>query len=73
MVLNICPRWQQLAHSRHSRSVRLQASNPQLFGRRGLFDHLVGADQNRWGDLKAERLGGLKVYDHLELGRKLNG
>ena len=36
-----------------------------------LFDDLGGAQQNRWGYLKTERLGGLAVHDHLELGRKL--
>ena len=38
-----------------------------------LFDDLGGAQHNRWGYGKAERLGGLEVHDHLELGRKLNG
>src|SRR5262249_47882944 len=37
-----------------------------------LFDHLGGAQQNRWRYRKAERLGGLEVQDHLELGRKLH-
>ena len=27
-----------------------------------LFDHLVGAQPNRWGYRKAERLGGLEVH-----------
>ena len=53
------------------RGVRLQASNPQLFGRRSLFDHLVGAKQDRWAYRKAKRHGGLEVHGHLELGRKL--
>ena len=35
-------------------------------------DHLVGAQQNRWGYGKAERRGGLAVHDHLELGRELH-
>src|SRR5215470_13888685 len=39
---------------------------------RSLFDHLVRAQQNRWGYGKAERRGGLTVHDHLELGRKLH-
>ena len=39
-------------------------------GSRGLFDDLVGAQQNRWGYGKAERLGGLEVHDHLEFCRK---
>src|SRR5262245_27701234 len=37
-----------------------------------LFDHLVGAKQNRWGHGKAERLGGLEVDDHLKFCRKLH-
>src|SRR6516165_10305042 len=37
-----------------------------------LFDHLVGAQQDRWGYGKAERRGGLAVHDHLELGRQLH-
>jgi hypothetical protein len=32
---------------------------------RQLFDDLVGAQQNRWGYGKTERLGGLEVQDHL--------
>jgi hypothetical protein len=31
-----------------------------------LFDHLVGAQENRLRHCKAERLGGLDVHDHLE-------
>src|SRR5262245_10942912 len=38
----------------------------------GLFDHLVGANQNRSGYLETERLGGLEVHDHLKLGWKLH-
>ena len=37
-----------------------------------LFDHLVSAQHDRWGYSKTERLGGLEVHDHLELGRKLH-
>jgi hypothetical protein len=32
---------------------------------RNLFDDLVGAQQNRWGYGKAERLGGLTVHGQL--------
>src|SRR5262252_1365416 len=39
---------------------------------RQLFDYLVGAQHNRWRYRKAQRLGGLAVQDHLELGRKLH-
>src|SRR6516225_6842862 len=35
------------------------------------FDHLVGAKQDRLRHRKAERLGGLEVYGHLKLCRKL--
>jgi hypothetical protein len=34
------------------------------------LDHLVGAQQNRWGYGKTERRGGLEVQDHLEFCRK---
>jgi hypothetical protein len=37
-----------------------------------LFDHLVGAQQNRLWHYKAERLGGLQVYRRLEFDRQLN-
>src|SRR6516165_4520473 len=39
---------------------------------RRLFDHLGGAQQNRWGYGKIERVGGLAVHDHLEPGRELH-
>ena len=37
-----------------------------------LLDHLVRAQHYRWGYRKTERLSGLQVHDHLELGRKLH-
>src|SRR6516162_10303463 len=37
-----------------------------------LFDHFVGAKQDRWRHGKAERLGGLEVHDHLKFRRKLH-
>src|SRR6516164_8762293 len=39
---------------------------------RDLFDHLVGAQQYRWGYGKTERRGGLAVHDHLVFHRKLH-
>jgi hypothetical protein len=38
-----------------------------------LFDHLVGAGEQRGRDGQAERLRGLEVDDKLEFGRLLNG
>jgi hypothetical protein len=40
---------------------------------RALLDHLVRAQQNRWGYRKTERRGGLAVYDRLIFCRQLNG
>ena len=37
-----------------------------------LFDHLVGAQQDRRRYRKTERRGGLAVHDHLEFGRQLH-
>src|ERR1700730_3620942 len=37
-----------------------------------LFDHLVGAPQQREWESKAERLGGLKIDDKLDLGGLLD-
>src|SRR6516225_2117293 len=37
-----------------------------------LFDHLGGAQQNRWGYGKTERRGGLAVHGHLVFRRQLH-
>jgi len=37
--------------------------------RRQLFNHLIGAQQNRQWHGETERLGGLAVQDHLNLCR----
>jgi hypothetical protein len=34
-----------------------------------LFDNLVGAQQERFRDREAERLGGRQIDDEIELGR----
>ncbi len=33
-----------------------------------LFDHLVGAQEERWRDSQSERARCLQIYDQLELG-----
>src|SRR5215831_7497286 len=38
-----------------------------------LFNHLISAQQNRWGYRKTERLSGLEVHGHLKFCRQLNG
>jgi hypothetical protein len=38
----------------------------------GLFDHLVGAQQERLGDRKPKRLGGCQVDNEIELGRSFD-
>jgi hypothetical protein len=37
-----------------------------------LFDHLVGAREDRWRHGEAERLGGLEIDDQLECSRLLD-
>jgi hypothetical protein len=39
---------------------------------RSLFDHVVGAGEERWRDSEPERLGSLQVDNQLELGRRLH-
>src|SRR6266571_8688333 len=36
------------------------------------FDHLVGAQQERFGDSQAQRLGGRQINGEVELGRLLD-
>lgn len=38
----------------------------------GLFDHLIGAAEQRQRHVDAERLGGLEIDDHLDLGEPLH-
>src|SRR5262249_9941329 len=40
--------------------------------KRSLFDHLIGAPEERQRDCEAERRGGLEVQDQLDLGRLLH-
>src|SRR5262249_55758665 len=50
-------------------SWRTPPSQPRA---RSLFDHLVGAGEQRWRDGQAERLGGDQIDDEIELGRLLD-
>jgi len=47
--------------------VRRHVSNVQLNRHGPLFDHLVGAEEQRERHVEAERLGSLEVDDHLDL------
>jgi hypothetical protein len=52
------------------RDVPIATDAPQQIGL--LFDHLVGAGEQRRRHGEAERLGGLQVDDRLVLGRRLH-
>jgi hypothetical protein len=49
------------------------AGRPIVFATRNLFDHLVGAQQDRLRYGQTERLGDLEVYGQLKFCRQLNG
>src|SRR5271156_5580369 len=63
-----CP----LAHVR-CWSMRTYASGRTQSRRHASLDHLVGGRQQRFGDGKAERLGGLEVDDQINFGNLLHG
>ena len=44
----------------------------EYFRAAALFDHLVSAQQYRWGYGKTERCGGLADHDHLKFCRELH-
>ena len=67
--------WRRIKRNAVLASSRLSATSP--FGPcvgagACLFDHLVGAQQNRREYGKTERLGSLEAHDHLELARELH-
>ncbi len=47
-------------------------STVQGCGSGGLFDDLVGADEQRWRNFKPERFGSLEINDKLDVGRKFD-
>ena len=53
--------------SNSARTGLMQCSNEDA-----LFDHLVGAREQRWRDGEAERLGGLEIDHQLVFGRCLH-
>ena len=61
------------AHARRSRKDHESRSTCQQDATNALlFDHLVGAKQDRLRHHKAERLGGLEVHNHLKFCRELH-
>jgi hypothetical protein len=57
----------------HDRSKSAKTGREQSQQRQRLFDHLVGAGEQRVRHGEAERFGGLEIDHQLELGRLLNG
>ena len=51
-----------------SRDVRHSALRQKTL----LFDHLIGAGEQCWGNVKADCLGGFQVNDEIELGSLLD-
>ena len=66
----LCLQWRpNLCVATNRRDVPMRQMQPQ---QTRLFDHLVGAGEQRWRHVEAERLGGLEVDDQLVLGRRLH-
>ena len=57
----------------HGRSIQMCHERTNAMQQKpALFDHLVGAQQERLWDLQTERLGSRKIDDEIELGRLLD-
>jgi hypothetical protein len=58
---------------RHAgRSLYAKSDRSALRQKSALFDHLVGAGQERFGDDQPKRLGGLEIDDEFEFVRLLD-
>jgi len=64
-IAGVLLRCRELPVGANRRSLAAQQTAP-------LFDDLVGAQQDRGRQGQAEKLGGLKIDDHFELGRLLD-
>jgi hypothetical protein len=53
---------------RHNMSRRAKTGCEQSQQTISLFDHLVGAGEQRWRQSEAKRLGGLEVHHQLDFG-----
>jgi len=56
-----------MTHRRHSLDSRVARRQSHSYLASGLFDHLVGADEERQRKGDAERFGGLQINDQLKL------
>ena len=64
-----CPLWVKSRHVQRTNPCPLYPRKRTL---RQLFDHLIGAVEQRWWDGETERLGGLEVDHKLEFARRLD-
>jgi hypothetical protein len=72
-VLRSTLRPNQIGFSHSLDPKRLSSANLFCTAKVLLFDHFVGAQQDRLRHRRTKRLGGLDVDSHLEFDRQLNG